>query len=83
MQITLHQFEQIDGLMASLLRMGEFETCADPRDYIRTSNCLLDACIDATSYDYANDFASSLECAAFIVSQGLLGLIVVVDEEDA
>jgi hypothetical protein len=80
MQITLHHFEQIDGLMSSLLRMGEFETCADPRGYIRTENRLLDACIAATSYDYANDFASGLECAAHIVTGGLLGTLEVVDE---
>lgn len=79
MTVTLRQFEQIDGLMASLLRMGEFETCADPRGYIRTSNVLFDACVDATSYDYANDFASALECAAFIVTGGLLGTIEVLD----
>ena len=83
MQITLHQFEQIDSLMAQLLRMGEFEACADPRGYIRTSNHLLDACIEATSYDFANDFASSLECAAHIVASGLLGTIAVVDGEAA
>lgn len=83
MQITLEQFERIDGLMASLLRMGEFETCADPRGYIRTSNELFDACVVATSYDFASDFPSALECAAHIVTKGLLGLIVVVDGEDA
>lgn len=83
MEITLHQFEQIDGLMSSLLRMGEFETCADPRGYIRTENRLFDACVEATSYAYANDFASGLECAAHIVTAGLLGTIAVVDAEAA
>jgi len=43
--------------------------------------CLLDACIDATSLSFTDDFASALECAAQIVSHGLLGLIEVVDEE--
>lgn len=28
------------------LLCGEFETCADPRHFIRTSNRLFDACID-------------------------------------
>jgi hypothetical protein len=83
MQITLHQFEQIDGLMSSILRMGQFETCADPRGYIRASNRLLDLCIDATSYDFASDFADALECAAHIVMRGLLGQIEVTDEEAA
>ena len=83
MQITLHQFEQIDGLMGDLLRAGPFETCTDPRGYIRTENHLLDACIEATSYDFANDFASALECAAHIITRGLLGQIEVLDGESA
>lgn len=81
MQIPLHQFEQIDSLMGTILRMGEFEACADPRGYIGAENRLFDACVDATSLDFANDFASGLECAAFIVTQGLLGQIAIVDAE--
>lgn len=83
MHITLHQFEQIDGLMASLLRMGEFETCADPRGYIRTSNILFDALVDALGFAFVDDYASALECAAFVVTQGLLGQIEVLDAEAA
>jgi hypothetical protein len=83
MSITLQQFERIDSLMADLLRMGEFETCADPRGYIRTENRLFDACVDALGLDYANDFTSGLECAAHVVASGLLGTIEVLDEEDA
>jgi hypothetical protein len=83
MQISLPQFEQIDSLLSSLLRMGEFETCADPRGYVRTSNRLLDACVEATSLAFVDDFASAEECAAHIVAQGLLGLINVVDVEAA
>ncbi len=83
MQITLHQFEQIDGLMASLLRMGEFETCADPREYIRTDNRLFDALVDALGYAYVNDYASALDCAAFVVTQALLCQIEVLDGEAA
>lgn len=81
MQITLTQFERIDGLMASLLRMGEFEACADPRGYIRTSNQLLDACIDACGLSFVNDFASAEECAAHIIMRALLCQIDVVDAE--
>ena len=47
MALSLSQFEKIDGLYSSLARMGEFETCADPREFIRTSNRLFDACVDA------------------------------------
>ena len=83
MQVTLPQFEMIDSLMAQLLRMGEFETCADPRAYIRTSNRLFDACVDAVGYDYANDFASALECAADLVARALLGTIAVLDDVEA
>jgi len=72
MTITLQQFEQIDSLLSIQLRAGEFMNCADPRGYIKTSNRLLDACIDAVGYDYANDFASAEECAAFIVTKALL-----------
>lgn len=49
MEITLIDLERIDSLMGELIRMGQFETCADPRGYIRTSNRLFDACVDATS----------------------------------
>lgn len=83
MQITLSQFEQIDGLLASLLRMGEFATCADPRGYIRTSNRLLDACIDAMGFAWVDDFASAEEAAAAIVTHALLSATFVVDGEDA
>lgn len=83
MAISLIKFEQIDGLMASILRMGEFETCADPRGYIRAENRLYDACIDAVGLAYTNDFASALECAAHIVTGGLLGTIEVLDGEAA
>ncbi|KKW92656.1 hypothetical protein [Sphingobium chungbukense] len=71
MSITLQQFEKIDGLYASILRMGNFETCADPRGYIQASNRLLDACIDAVGYDAACEFPSAEECAAAIVTRCL------------
>jgi hypothetical protein len=45
--LPLHHFEKIDGLYSSLCRMGDFETCADPRGYVRLSNRLFDACVDA------------------------------------
>lgn len=45
--LTLRHFEKIDGLRSSLGYMGDFMTCADPRGYIRLSNRLFDACLDA------------------------------------
>lgn len=80
MAITLQQFEQIDGLYASILRMGDFETCADPRGYIRTSNRLLDACIDAIGLDAVNAFASAEDCAADLLTKALLSSDFVMDE---
>lgn len=81
MQITLTQFEQIDGLMSSLLRAGPCEACADPRDYIRTENRLLDACIDTLGLAFVDAYASALECAADVVARALLGTIEVLDAE--
>jgi hypothetical protein len=83
MQITLSQFEKIDGLMASLLRAGPFEACADPRGYIRTENRLLDACIDALGMTFVDGYASALECAADVVTRALLGSVEVLDGEAA
>lgn len=70
--ISLQQFERIDGLLSSLLRMGEFEACADPRAYIATSNRLFDACVDAMGLGWTNDFASAEEAAAGVVTKALL-----------
>ena len=72
MSITLAQFERIDSLLTQQLRAGVFETCADPRGYIATSNRLLDACIDAMGLAYVDGFASAEDCAAAIVTQALL-----------
>ena len=81
--ITLTQFEAIDGAMSSILRMGPFETCADPRSYIRAENRLFDLCVEAAGFPFTNDFASSLECAATIVTRALTGQIEVLDAEAA
>jgi hypothetical protein len=72
MTITLSQFERIDGLLTKQLRAGPFETCADPREYIRNSNRLFDACIDAMGFVYMDQFASAEHCAAAIVTEALL-----------
>jgi hypothetical protein len=72
MSITLHQFERIDGLLTKQLRAGPFETCADPHEYIRNSNRLFDACIDAMGFVYMDQFASAEECAATIITEALL-----------
>jgi hypothetical protein len=70
--ITLAEFEAIDTLLSQQLRAGDFETCADPRGYIRNSNRLLGACIDTMGYAYAMSFPSAEHCAAAIVTEALL-----------
>ena len=77
--ITLSAFEAIDSLLSQQLRAGPFEDCADPRGYIRTSNRLLDACIDAMGVAYADRFASAEDCAWSIVTKALLSTSFVVD----
>jgi hypothetical protein len=72
MSITLHQFERIDGLLSKQLRAGPFEECADPHEYIRNSNRLFDACIDAMGFVYMDQFSSAEHCAAAIVTEALL-----------
>jgi hypothetical protein len=72
MSITLHQFERIDTLLSKQLRAGPFETCADPHEYIRNSNRLFDACIDAMGWDFIDRYSSAEDCAADIVTRALL-----------
>jgi len=79
MTITLSTFERIDGLLTKQLRAGPFETCADPREYIRNSNRLFDACIDAMGRAYVDAFPSAEDCAAAIVTEALLSSTFVVD----
>jgi len=72
MSITLAKFERIDALLSKQLRAGPFETCADPQEYIRNSNRLFDACIDAMGLVYMDQFSSAEHCAAAIVTEALL-----------
>lgn len=80
MTITLAAFERIDMLLSQQLRAGPFETCADPHEYIRTSNRLFDLCIDAMGFAYMDEFPSAEHCAAAIVTEALLSSTFV--EED-
>ena len=80
MTITLAAFERIDALLSQQLRAGSFETCVDPHEYIRTSNRLFDACIDAMGFVYMDEFPSAEHCAAAIVTEALLSSTFV--EED-
>ncbi len=71
MQITLHQFETIDGLYNELTRMGDFLTCADPRAWVRLSNRLDAAVIDAIGYDASMAFESAEVAAADLICRAL------------
>lgn len=66
MAISLHTFEQVQGAYDALACAGDFLTCADPRGYIRKSNILLDACIDAGMPHDAPDH--EMWAAEFIVA---------------
>ena len=88
MQITLQQFEQIDGLFQACLNRPSLEAVmAHPlasQDYLRTVYFrpeweLLDACIEAIGYDAANAFPSTIDCAAFILTDALTGKVEVID----
>lgn len=79
--LSLSTFEAIDSMLSLQLRAGDFATCADPRGYIRTSNRLLDACIDAMGVTYVDGFACAEECAAAIVTEALLLSTFVVDAD--
>jgi hypothetical protein len=78
--ISLSAFEAIDSLLSQQLRAGDFAACANPRGYIRTSNRLLDACIDAMGFAYVDAFASAEDCAAAIVTTALLSSTFVRDD---
>lgn len=48
MSITLTQFEALQGAYDRLTRLGaDFMLCADPRAWVRQSNVLYGACLDA------------------------------------
>jgi len=62
--------EQVIEAHQALLYCGDFMTCADPRGYIRKSNVLLDACIDAgmshdepSHEDWAAEYVTRALCA--------------------
>lgn len=88
MEITLQQFEQIDGLFNACLRRPDLEVVmAHPlasADYVRNVYFrpeweLLDACIDAIGYAAADAFPSTIDCAASILTDCLTGKASVLD----
>ncbi len=45
--VSEHQLEVLNQEHQSLLYFGDCMTCTDPRGYVRQSNRLFDACLDA------------------------------------
>jgi hypothetical protein len=91
-QITLAQFEIIDGLFNDCLRRPQIEdVMAHPyatRDYLRTVFFvpewkLFDACIEAMGYSAASEYASASECAAALLTACLTGKVETLDAEAA
>jgi|GEM_PF-2328569 len=81
MPITLAQFEAIDGLRSRLIA-DPFETCTDPRAWIKASNRLLDYCIDAMGAAYVDAFPSAEYAASAIITESLLSADFVIDETE-
>lgn len=60
--MKLAHFEKIDSTLQSLLRMGDFLECDHPRDWIKTSNRLLDECVEAgMNYNHNDHVQWALE----------------------
>lgn len=90
MQITLAQFEKIDGLFRTCLARPNIEQIvAHPlasREYLRATYFrpeweLLDLCIEAIGYDAAMSFGSATHCAASLLTDCLVGKYDVLDVE--
>ena len=76
--INLADFERINDALNSLLRMGDFMTCADPRAWNGAFNRLLDYCLDA-GMDW-NELCP-IEWASHVIADALTGKIETIDEE--
>lgn len=92
MQITIQQFEQIDGLFNACLRRPDLEqVMAHPQSsaeyarevYFRPEWKLFDACVDTIGREAADAFPSAIDCAAHLLTDCLLGKVDVLDREAA
>lgn len=79
--ITLQEFHRIDSLMQEQLCAGNFETCEDPRAYIKRESKLLALCTSVLGDEKVDCFETAVEAAAYLVSQGLLNQIDIVDDK--
>ena len=73
MQITLSQFEAIDGLLGSFLRRGEpdLSSRTSVTEWMRHEWRLYDACVDVLGLRAVQAFASAEECAVDLVTRCL------------
>lgn len=92
MKITLRQFEQINELFNECLHRIPLERLIQSqlasRDhitevYFRPEWKLLDACVEAVGLDYADGFASAIDCAAAILTGCMLCAVEIIDELEA
>lgn len=83
MQITLHQFEKIDGLFSAFLYRGEPNL--DSRDSVLEWNRkewrLMDALIEVFGKDAFDAFESAEACASELIVKCLTSATLVVDAE--
>lgn len=77
--IKLAHFEALDAARSEQLRMGDFDTCADPRAYVRASNRVFGALIDICGYDRLDQVNDHEAFADEIITAGLTGSINVED----
>lgn len=92
MEISLTQFEEIDSLFKACLARPTIEAVMThslaSADYMRTVYFrpewkLLDACVEATSLSYVDEFGSTIDCAAHILTAAMIGCIGIADMEAA
>lgn len=67
-----HNMEILSGALNAVLLAGDFETCADPRGFIRNENLLIDAAVDC---GMKHDHAYPREWASAMVAYWLAGPI--------
>ena len=50
-----HNLEVLSDALNAVLLAGDFDTCADPRAFVRKENALVDAAVECgMAYDHAN-----------------------------
>lgn len=79
MTITLTQFDAIDEAYEALLKLGAFETCADPHEWLDLAGDLNEALVEALGKVEVNKYSTVLACAADVIHRALTDLDYVID----